>query len=58
MCAMNSLTQDVIAIDANVFRHLTNPQNNVEGHISALLSQLIQDGIQYLVDDRSEIARE
>lgn len=58
MCAMNNLTQDVIAIDANVLRHLTNPQNNVDGHISTLLRRLLQDGIRNLVDSQNEIARE
>lgn len=58
MCAMNNLTQDVIAIDANVLRHLTNPQNNVDGHIDALLRRLLQDGIRTLVDDQNKIVRE
>lgn len=55
---MNNLTHDTIAIDVNVLRHLTNPQNNVERHIDALLRQLIQDGIRLLVDDKKEITSE
>lgn len=56
--SINNLTSDTIAIDANVLRHLMNPQNNVDGHIGVLLKRLIQDGIQLLVDDQKEIGRE
>jgi len=55
---MSSLTRDTIAIDANVFRHMFNPQNNVDGHIHALLNQLMDDKIKLLIDDEGEILKE
>lgn len=55
---MNGLTNDLIAIDANVFEHLLNPQENTNGHIGDLLQQLIKDKIRLLVDDKDKIVNE
>ena len=55
---MNGLTQDLIAIDANVFEHLLNRQKNTQKHIGALLQQLIEDEIRLLVDDKKRIRKE
>ena len=55
---MNKLTNDWIAIDANVFEHLLNPQQNHGNHITILLGQLRSDRIRLLVDDKRKIPNE
>ena len=50
--------QDSVAIDTNVFRHLLNPQNNVDNHINALLVLLETRGIALLVDMQDYIPKE
>ena len=55
---MNGLSQDSIAIDTNVFEHLLNPQENVDGHIGDLLRKLSKDKIHLLVDDKKRIRKE
>ena len=55
---MNNLTEDSIAIDANVFEHLLNPKQNHDNHITILLGQLRRDQIRLLVDDKKRIVKE
>lgn len=55
---MNSLTNDCIAIDTNVFMHLFNPSANTDDHITNLLFVLMNDGIKLAVDDGSVIENE
>ena len=44
-----------VAIDTNVFEHLTNPQENPEQHIDGLLEYLISWRTELLVDGRNRI---
>ncbi len=55
---MNGQNQDSIAIDTNVFEHLLYSEMNVDGHITKLLSQLIESNIRLLVDDKGRIRGE
>ena len=48
---MNALTSDAVAIDTNVFSHLTDKKVNADGHIGDLLSALMADNIRLLADD-------
>ena len=47
-----------IAIDACVFIHLFNPQNNTDAHIDRLLTQLIKDSYLLLVDSSGKIGKD
>lgn len=47
-----------VAIDTNVFEHLTNPQVNFDQHIDGLLEWLIELRTVLLVDDSNRIAGE
>lgn len=53
---MNGLTNDTIAIDANVFGQLTTKDNRE--HIGELLRRLIEDEIHLLVDEGKKIVTE
>ena len=53
-----SLFQDAVAIDTNVFEHLLNQQNNVGRHIDALLAHLQELGVSLLMDDKNRIGGE
>lgn len=55
---MNALTSDFVAIDTNVFAHLTDEDINADGHIGDLLSALMADGICLLADNRGVIGGE
>ena len=52
------LFRDAVSIDTNIFEHLLNPQNNVNGHINSLLVHLQEQGIALLLDDRNRISGE
>ena len=47
-----------IAIDACVFVHLLNPQNNKDSHIDRLLRQLIKDSFMLLMDSTGRIGKD
>lgn len=47
-----------IAIDACVFIHLLNPEQNEGSHIDALLSRLIRDSFMLLVDSTGRIGKD
>lgn len=47
-----------IAIDACVFIHLLNPQNNEGGHIDKLLRHLLDEKYMLLVDSTGKIAKD
>ena len=47
---MNSLTNDFIAIDTNVFEHALNPETNPGNHINELLKTLASNAISLIVD--------
>ena len=51
-------SEDYIAIDTNVFLHLTNPQNNGDSHIDGLLKTLKELKVMLLVDDKDRLAGE
>src|SRR5437867_3224100 len=62
---MNGLTNDLIAIDTNVFLHLLHWGDdedaqtiNRDGHIDELLDRLRADKIALLVDDKNSISAE
>ena len=55
---MNNLTSDYIVIDTNIFEHLFNPQNNINGHITGLFDFLLKDKINLLVDSKGRIHAE
>ena len=55
---MNKLTCDYIAIDTNVFEHMLNPQNNINGHIDELLKTLMIGEISLVVDEERKIENE
>jgi len=50
--------QDAVAIDTNVFVHLLNPQNNLDGHINGLLIHLFEQQVTLLVDGGGRITGE
>ncbi len=50
--------EGAVAIDTNIFEHLLNPRQNVDGHINSLLVHLQENDIALLVDDRERIAGE
>ena len=54
----NSLFQDAVGIDTNVFEHLLNPQKNVGEHINSLLEHLQEQRIALLIDDSERISGE
>jgi len=47
-----------IAIDTNVFIHLTNPKENPDSHIDQLLSHLAKDNPRLCVDSTKKISNE
>jgi hypothetical protein len=47
-----------IAIDTNVFVHLTNPQENPDSHIDQILSHLAKDNPRLCVDSSNKIPNE
>lgn len=55
---MNKLTCDYVVIDTNVFEHMLNPQNNINGHIEELLKTLMIDEISLIVDEERKIENE
>ena len=50
--------KDAVAIDTNVFEHILNPQENVDSHITALLSHLQERNIGLIVDHGNRISGE
>ncbi|MDA8000747.1 MAG: hypothetical protein MPL62_05530 [Alphaproteobacteria bacterium] len=56
---MKGLTNDYIAIDTNVFGHLTDTDGkNADGHINRLLTKLAQKQITLLIDVGGKILAE
>ena len=55
---MNGLTNDTIAIDANVFGHITTKDKCKRKYIGKLLRRLLEDNISLLVDDKKKIIAE
>ena len=49
---------DYVVIDTNVFLHLLNPQENVDSHITTLLTHLQTYGIVHIVDEGGRIQGE
>src|SRR5690349_6403414 len=47
-----------IAIDTNVFVHLTNPQENPDSHIDQMLSHLAKDNPRLCIDSTNKISNE
>ncbi len=47
--------QDAVAIDTNVYEHILNPQQNVDYHISELLTYLQDQQLKLIVDDDGRI---
>ena len=55
---MNGFPSDCIAIDTNVFGHLTNESKNKDKHINSLLENLIKQKTSLLVDKNGNILKE
>ena len=55
---MNSLSENFIAIDTNVFEHLLNPQENCGDHIDILLKALAERKFNLIVDEKGRIEGE
>ena len=55
---MKGLTDDHIAIDTNVFRHLRSPEWNVDDHITGLLTAGMRDQVRLLMDSAGIILDE
>ena len=50
--------QGAVAIDTNVFVHLKNPEQNHDRHIHHFLGELVDQGVELLVDDEGFIHHE
>ena len=50
--------KDAVAIDTNVFEHILNPQENVDSHITELLSHLQERNVSLIVDQSGRVAGE
>ena len=55
---MNGFPSDCIAIDTNVFGHLTNKSKNADKHINNLLIHFMNQKTSLLVDENGNILKE
>ena len=55
---IDTLFEDCVAIDTNVFEHLTNPCENTGSHIEYLLRYLQEKEVALIVDNKNRMASE
>lgn len=55
---MTTMNTDFVAIDVNVFEHLLNPAENIDGHITDIVGWVLLNGVAILVDSRRRIEGE